>query len=194
MGLADKLKELADRENEAATHKHPGEAAADQHPGARIHDQTQKFDVTFNGPIKRAPPVARRAEPPPAEGRKSHSGSAVFSCGMLRRPSFPSVPRAGVISLLAACAVAAGGCGSSAVTSAAEQTAQSACLAASANIKDPTAKRSADQACRAVGSGKSKQLIRAAIQAARQACLQAANQLSDPTAKAATKAVCPAGK
>jgi len=80
------------------------------------------------------------------------------------------------------------------VNSAVDQSAQAACLAASASIKDPAAKQSADQACRAVGSGKSKELVRAAIQAARQACLQVSQQIADPTARAAAKAACPAGK
>ncbi len=101
--------------------------------------------------------------------------------------------RVALIGLIASAAVAAG-CGSTAVNSAAEQAAQSACLAASANITDPGAKSAADQACRAVGSGSTNQLAHAAIMAARQACLQASQQIADPTARSAAKAACPAGK
>lgn len=92
------------------------------------------------------------------------------------------------------CAVVAGGCGSAVVNSVAQQAAQAACLQATANIKDPVAKQSADQACRAVGSGDKNQLAHAAILAARQACLQASQQIADPTARAAVKAACPSGK
>lgn len=87
----------------------------------------------------------------------------------------------------------AGGCGSAAVNSAAEQSAQAACLAASASIKDTGAKQAADQACRAVGSGQTNQLAHAAIEAARVACLQASQQIADPTARSAAKAACPSG-
>ncbi len=101
--------------------------------------------------------------------------------------------RTGLIAL-AASAVALGGCGSAAVNSAAEQGAQAVCLSASANIKDAGAKRAADNACRAVGSGKSNRVAQAAIQAAREACLQVSRQISDPTARSAAAAACPAGK
>ncbi len=98
-----------------------------------------------------------------------------------------------VLSLIASPLVAVG-CGSGAVNSAVQQSAQAACLAASTNITNPGAKKAADQACRAVGSGNSNQLTQAAIQAARQACLQASLQISDATARSAAKAACPAGK
>jgi len=101
--------------------------------------------------------------------------------------------RLGLIGITTA-AIAVGGCGSSAVNTAIEQTAQASCLAASASIKDPTAKKAADQACRAVGSGNTNQLTHAAIQAARLACLQASQQITDPTARSAAKAACPSGK
>lgn len=98
------------------------------------------------------------------------------------------------LAALAASAVALSGCGSAAVTSAAEQGAQAACLSASANIKDAGAKRAADNACRAVGSGKQAKVAQAAIQAAREACLQVSRQLPDPTARSAAEAACPAIK
>jgi len=66
-------------------------------------------------------------------------------------------------------AVLAGGCGLTAANSAVQQEAQAACLSASANITDLAAKKAADQACRAVGSGNAGQLAHAAIQAARRA-------------------------
>ncbi len=93
-----------------------------------------------------------------------------------------------------ALALLVGGCGSAAVNSGVEQSAQAACLAASASIKNPMAKQAADQACRAVGSGNTNKLTQAAIQAARLACLQASQQIADPTAKSAAKAACPSGK
>ncbi len=96
---------------------------------------------------------------------------------------------AGVI----ACAFLAG-CGSSAVNSAVQQSAQAACLSATAAIKDTTAKQAADQACRAVGSGNTNQLTHAALGAARLACLQASQQITDPTARSTAKAACPSGK
>ncbi len=101
--------------------------------------------------------------------------------------------RAAVLSLIASGLVAAG-CGSAGVNSAVQQSAQAACLAASTSITDPGAKKAADQACRAVGSGNSNQLTQAAILAARQACLQASRQITDATARSAAKAACPAGK
>ena len=101
--------------------------------------------------------------------------------------------RAGLITL-AASAVALGGCGSAAVNSAAEQGAQAVCLSASANIKDAGAKKAADNACRAVGSGKQNKVVQAAIQAAREACLRVSRQIADPTARSAAEAACPAGK
>ena len=62
-------------------------------------------------------------------------------------------------------------CGSTAVNSAVEHGAQAACLSASANIPDRAAKKAADQACRAVGAGNSRQLTQAAIRGrARHAC------------------------
>ena len=88
----------------------------------------------------------------------------------------------------------ASGCGSAAVNSAAEQTAQTACLAASAHVKDPAAKKAADNACRAVGSGNANRLSQAAIKAARLACLQASQQITNPSARSAAKAACPSGK
>lgn len=103
-----------------------------------------------------------------------------------------STRRAAVLSLTTA--LLAAGCGSAAVNSAVQQSAQAACLAASASITDPGAKKAADQACRAVGSGNSSQLARAAIQAARQACLQASRQIANSAARDAAKAACPAGK
>lgn len=96
--------------------------------------------------------------------------------------------------VLAASAIALGGCGSAAVNSAAEQGAQAVCLSASANIKDAGAKRAADNACRAVGSGKQGNVAKAAIQAAREACLQVSRQIANPTARTAAEAACPAGK
>jgi hypothetical protein len=101
--------------------------------------------------------------------------------------------RAGLVGLLAA-AVVAGGCGSNAVNSAVEHGAQAACLSASANIPDRAAKKAADQACRAVGSGSTRQLTRAAIHGARQACLLASQQITNATARNAARAACPAGK
>ena len=103
------------------------------------------------------------------------------------------VRRVGLIAL-AASAVALGGCGSAAVNGAAEQGAQAVCLSASANITDAGAKRAADNACRAVGSGKQSNLAHAAIQAAREACLQVSRQIADPTARSTAQAACPAGK
>lgn len=103
------------------------------------------------------------------------------------------VRRAGLVAL-AASAVALGGCGSTAVNSAAQQGALAVCLSASANIKDASAKKAADDACRAVGSGNQSSLAQAAIQAARVACLQVSQQIADPTARSAAKAACPAGK
>lgn len=101
--------------------------------------------------------------------------------------------RAGLVALVAS-AVALGGCGSAAVNSAAQQGAQAVCLSASANIKDAGAKQAADNACRAVGSGKQSNVAKAAIQAARAACLQVSRQIADPTARSAAEAACPAGK
>jgi len=101
--------------------------------------------------------------------------------------------RAGLIAI-AASAVALGGCGSTAVNSAAEKGAQAVCLSASANIKDAGAKRAADNACRAVGSGKQSKVAQAAIQAAREACLRVSRQIADPTARSTAEAACPAGK
>jgi hypothetical protein len=112
-------------------------------------------------------------------------------CRARRRPS---VRGAGALSGLLALTLLAGGCGSSAINSAAEQSAQAACLAASGNIKDQAAKQAADQACHAVGSGKTSQLTDAAIKAARLACLQASQQIPDPSVRNAAKAACPAGK
>ncbi len=103
------------------------------------------------------------------------------------------VRRAGLVALVAS-AVALGGCGSAAVNSAAQQGAQAVCLSASANIKDAGAKKAADNACRAVGSGNQSNLAQAAIQAARAACLQVSRQIADPTARSAAEAACPAGK
>ena len=102
--------------------------------------------------------------------------------------------RLAALTALIVLAVALGGCGSAAVNSAAEQGAQAVCLSASANIKDPKAKKAADDACRAVGSGKQNNVVQAAIQAARQACLQVSRQITNPTARAAAEAACPAGK
>lgn len=48
-----------------------------------------------------------------------------------------------------------------AANSAVQQEAQAACLSASANITDLAAKKPADQACRAVGSGNAGQLAHA---------------------------------
>lgn len=101
--------------------------------------------------------------------------------------------RAGLVALIAS-AMALGGCGSAAVNSAAEQGAQAVCLSASANIKDASAKRAADDACRAVGSGNQSKVAQAAIQAAREACLQVSRQIADPTARSAAVAACPAGR
>ena len=95
---------------------------------------------------------------------------------------------------LVAAALVAAGCGSTAVNSAVEHGAQAACLSASANIPDRAAKKAADQACRAVGSGNTHQLTRAAIQAARQACLLASQQIANSTARDAAKAACPSAK
>ncbi len=100
----------------------------------------------------------------------------------------------GLIGLIATCAVVIGGCGSNAVSSGARQAAQAACLQATTNIKDATAKQSADQACRAVGSGNQTQLTLAAKLAARQACLQASQQIAGPALRAQAKSVCPAVK
>ncbi len=100
---------------------------------------------------------------------------------------------AGPIGLIAA-AVAVAGCGSTAVNSAVEHGAQAACLSASANIPDRAAKKAADQACRAVGSGNTHQLTRAAIQGARQACLLASQQITTSTARDTARAACPSGK
>ena len=100
---------------------------------------------------------------------------------------------AGLVGLATAALVAAG-CGSAAVNSAVEHGAQAACLSASANIPDRAAKKAADQACRAVGSGNTHQLTRAAIQAARQACLLASQQIANSTARDAAKAACPSAK
>jgi len=99
--------------------------------------------------------------------------------------------RAGLIALVA---VAVGGCGSAAVNSAAKQGAQAVCLSASANIKDAGAKKAADNACRAVGSGKQNEVAKAAIQAAREACLLVSRQIASPTARSTAEAACPAGK
>ncbi len=110
------------------------------------------------------------------------------------RKRFGVCPRRAAVIGLIASALLAAGCGSAAVNSAAQQAAQGACLAASANITDPGAKNAADQACRAVGSGNTNQLAHAAIMAARQACLQASQQIADPTARSDAKAACPAGK
>ncbi|MFL5859196.1 MAG: hypothetical protein ACJ780_00195 [Solirubrobacteraceae bacterium] len=96
--------------------------------------------------------------------------------------------------VLLASAIAAAGCGSNAVNSAAEQGAQAICLSASAHIKDPRAKHAADNACRAAGSGKTSNLAHTAIQAAREACLQASRHIANPTARSAATAACPAGK
>ncbi len=103
------------------------------------------------------------------------------------------VRRAGLLAL-AVSAVALGGCGSTAVNSAAQQGAQAACLSASAKIKDAGAKQAADSACRAVGSGKQSDVARAAIQAAREACLQVSRQIANPTARSTAEAACPAAK
>ncbi len=103
------------------------------------------------------------------------------------------VGRAGLVAA-AALAFALGGCGSAAVNSAAEQGAQAVCLSASANITDAGAKRAADNACRAVGSGKQSKVAQAAIQAAREACLRVSRQIADPTARSTAEAACPAGK
>jgi hypothetical protein len=100
---------------------------------------------------------------------------------------------AGLIGLLVAVVVAAG-CGSTAVNSAVEHGAQAACLSASANVPNRAAKKAADQACRAVGSGNTHQLTQAAIGAARQACLLASQQITNSTARNAARAACPSGK
>jgi hypothetical protein len=100
---------------------------------------------------------------------------------------------AGLIGLVVAAVVAAG-CGSTAVNSAVEHGAQAACLSASASIPDRAAKKAADQACRAVGSGNTRQLTQAAIQGARQACLLATQQITNATTRNAARAACPAGK
>ena len=99
----------------------------------------------------------------------------------------------GLVGLIVA-AVVATGCGSTAVNSAVEHGAQAACRSASASIPDPAAKKAADQACGAVGSGNTRQLTQAAIQGARQACLLASQQITSSTARDAAKAACPAGK
>lgn len=98
-----------------------------------------------------------------------------------------------LIGLIAASVVAAG-CGSTAVNSAVEHGAQAACLSASANIPDRAARKAADQACRAVGSGNTRQLTQAAIQGARQACLLASQQIAGSAARNAARAACPSGK
>lgn len=104
------------------------------------------------------------------------------------------VPRStGLIGLIVA-AVVATGCGSTAVNSAVEHGAQAACRSASANIPDRAAKKAADQACGAVGSGNTRQLTQAAIQGARQACLLASQQITNSSARDAARAACPAGK
>ncbi len=114
--------------------------------------------------------------------------------------AWPSRPRVGPLArplgliAIAASALVVGGCGSSAVNTAIEQSAQASCLAATGSIKNPMAKQAADQACHAVGSGNTNQLAHAAIQAARLACLQASQQIPDPTARSAAKAACPSGK
>lgn len=76
----------------------------------------------------------------------------------------------------------------------ARQAAGAACSQAALSIKDPTAKQSAEQACRAVSSGNAQQLTLAAKQAARLACLQASGRIPDATARAAAKAACPPTK
>lgn len=80
-------------------------------------------------------------------------------------------------------AVLAGGCGLTAANSAVQQEAQAACLSASANITDLAAKKAADQACRAVGSGNAGQLAHAAIQAARQRASWPPNRALTPQRK-----------
>jgi hypothetical protein len=95
---------------------------------------------------------------------------------------------------LVAASVVAGGCGSTAVNSAVEHGAQAACLSASANIPDRAAKKAADQACRAVGSGNTQKLTHAAIQGARQACLLASRQIANATARTAAQGACPSAR
>src|SRR5438270_12602850 len=78
---------------------------------------------------------------PPAQdrGRGVHADSPFSARG---RPT----ARRAMGTVLIASAIAAAGCGSNAVNSAAEQGAQAICLSASAHINDPRAKHAADNA------------------------------------------------
>lgn len=96
--------------------------------------------------------------------------------------------------VLGSLAPAGCGSGSKAVDSGVRQSAAAACLQGVTAIKDRAVRKSAEQACRAVGTGNTRQLTNVAKKGAREACQVASEKISNPTARAAAKSACPAIK